>query len=89
MHEKSTSWAQVDESGRLVLPAEVTRQYGLNQGAQVRIDQADNYIRVHRPVSHLAKVYVEPTNKCNLTCSMCMHRTSGQDELGSIYKNSR
>lgn len=75
MNEKSTSWAQVDENGRLVLPAELTAQYGLNHGAQVRIDQMDNYIRVHRPVSHLAKVYIEPTNKCNLACSMCMHRT--------------
>jgi MoaA/NifB/PqqE/SkfB family radical SAM enzyme len=75
MNENSTIWAQVDESGRLVLPAEVTAQYGLDHGAQVRIDQVDNYFRVHRPVTHLAKVYVEPTNKCNLTCSMCMHRT--------------
>lgn len=75
MNEKSTTWAQVDETGRLVLPAEITAQYGLNPGAQVRIDQMDNTIRVHRPVSHLAKVYVEPTNKCNLACSMCMHRT--------------
>jgi MoaA/NifB/PqqE/SkfB family radical SAM enzyme len=75
MNDNSTSWAQVDESGRLILPAEVTAQYGLNHGAQVRIDRIDNYFRVHRPVTHLAKVYVEPTNKCNLVCSMCMHRT--------------
>ena len=44
MNEKSTSWAEVDAAGRLVLPAEVTAQYGLSQGAQVRIDQVDNYI---------------------------------------------
>jgi MoaA/NifB/PqqE/SkfB family radical SAM enzyme len=75
MNDNSTSWAEVDETGRLVLPADVTAQYGLNQGAQVRIDQVDNYIRIHRPVTHLAKVYIEPTNKCNLACSMCMHRT--------------
>jgi MoaA/NifB/PqqE/SkfB family radical SAM enzyme len=75
MNEKSTTWAQVDETGRLVLPAEITAQYGLNHGARVRIDQVDNYFRVHRPVTHLAKVYIEPTNKCNLVCSMCMHRT--------------
>jgi MoaA/NifB/PqqE/SkfB family radical SAM enzyme len=75
MNEKSTTWAQVDETGRLVLAAEITAQYGLNHGARVRIDQVDNYFRVHRPVTHLAKVYIEPTTKCNLACSMCMHRT--------------
>lgn len=75
MDKKSTSWAQVDEYGRLVLPPEVSTQYGLNPGAQVRIDQADNYFRIRRPVSHLAKIYVEPTNLCNLECSMCVHRT--------------
>jgi MoaA/NifB/PqqE/SkfB family radical SAM enzyme len=75
MNEKSTSWAEVDETGRLVLHPDVTAQYGLNQGAQVRIDHVENYIRIHRPVTHLAKVYIEPTNRCNLACSMCMHRT--------------
>lgn len=75
MSEIDTLWAHVDESGRLVLPAEVTVQYGLKSNAKVRIDRADNYFRIRRPVSHLAKVYIEPTNQCNLECSMCLHRT--------------
>jgi len=86
MNEKSTSWAEVDEAGRLVLPADLTAQYGLSQGAQVRIDQVDNYIRLHRPVTHLAKVYIEPTNKCNLTCSMCMHRTWDESQGRMSWK---
>ena len=75
MSESDTRWAHVDESGRLVLPAEVTAQYGLRSNTKVRIDQADNYFRIRRPVSHLAKIYIEPTNQCNLECSMCLHRT--------------
>jgi MoaA/NifB/PqqE/SkfB family radical SAM enzyme len=69
--KSTTAWAEVDEAGRLVLPAEVLSRYGLNPGAKVRLDEGTNFVRMHRPVSHLTKIYIEPTVACNLDCITC------------------
>jgi len=70
-----TTWAQVDEEGRLVLPASAISRFGLQPGARLRIEEETNSIRLHQPVTHLAKVYIEPTNRCNITCRTCMRNT--------------
>ena len=73
-----TAWAHVDEQGRLVVPPAVAAQLGLAPGAQVRLEQMRNGLRLHRPVTHLAKLYIEPTNACNLECATCFRH--GWDE---------
>lgn len=82
--KKRPEWeVQVDEDGRLVLPPEIASRYGLNPGVRVRMGEGKNALRLRRPVSHLAKVYVEPTNGCNLECRTCIR--SGWDEpLGQM-----
>ncbi|HLF27299.1 MAG TPA: radical SAM protein [Anaerolineae bacterium] len=69
---KPSVWADVDEHGRLVLPPELAAQYGLTPGARVRLDEDTNNVRLHRPVTQLAKVYVEPTDHCNIECLTCI-----------------
>lgn len=59
---------QVDHEGRLVLPPEVAPRYALKPGSQVHIDEEANGLHLHQPITHLAKVYVESTNPCNLEC---------------------
>jgi MoaA/NifB/PqqE/SkfB family radical SAM enzyme len=71
-------WATVDEQGRLRLPPEAAAGLGLRAGARVRLEQDGNYLRLHRPVTHLAKVYVEPTVECNLDCVTCLQHTWGR-----------
>ncbi len=61
-----------------MLPPAVAAQLGLAPGAQVRLEQMRNGLRLHRPVTHLAKLYVEPTNACNLDCATCFRH--GWDE---------
>ncbi len=73
-----TGWAHVDEQGRLVLPREAAVQLGLAPGAHVRLEQMRNGLRLQRPVTHLAKLYIEPTNACNLDCATCFRH--GWDE---------
>ncbi len=73
-----TAWAEVDEQGRLILPPEVARQYGLNHGSKVRLDEGHNFVRMHRPVTHLTKVYIEPTVACNLDCITCFRHAWDQ-----------
>ena len=75
---EKTAWAHVDEQGRLVLPPEVAAQSGLAPGARMRLEPTRNGLRLHRSVTHLAKVYVEPTNACNLDCATCFRH--GWDE---------
>ncbi|WP_374686599.1 radical SAM protein [Promineifilum sp.] len=81
MNEVKTHWAEVDERGRLVLEPDVAARYGLAPGARVRLDLDNNTIRLHRPVTHLAKLYVEPTNWCNIDCVTCM-RNNWEVETG-------
>ncbi len=68
-------WAQVDQAGQLVLPPEIVSQFGLKPGARLRIEADAHSLRLHQPTSLLAKVYVEPTNLCNIKCRTCMRNT--------------
>ena len=67
----TTAWARVNEQGDLVIPKDVVNRYGLTPGAKVRVDEGTNFVRLHRPVTHLTKIYIEPTVACNLDCITC------------------
>lgn len=79
--KNTTAWAEVDENGRLILPADVIESYGLRPGAKVRLDEGGNFVRMHRPVTQLTKVYIEPTVECNLDCITCF-RNDWDQPLG-------
>ena len=78
---KPTTWAEVNEQGDLVIPRDMVEQFGLMPGARVRMESDTNHVRLHRPVTHLAKVYVEPTIYCNLDCRTCI-RNVWDEKLG-------
>jgi MoaA/NifB/PqqE/SkfB family radical SAM enzyme len=81
--KKTTAWAEVDENGRLVLPPDVIANYGLKPGAKVRLDEGGNFVRMHRPITQLTKVYIEPTVACNLDCITCF-RNDWQQQIGNM-----
>lgn len=83
MKSKTEKRAWVDEAGRLIVPAGVASRYGLKPGVQVSVDDKDAVLRVHPSVNRLAKVYIEPTNRCNLDCTTCM-RNDWNEELGRM-----
>jgi MoaA/NifB/PqqE/SkfB family radical SAM enzyme len=76
--KSTTAWAEIDEDGRLVLPPEVIQNYGLKPGAKVRLDEVGNFFRLHRPITHLTKIYIEPTVACNLDCITCFRHAWDQ-----------
>jgi MoaA/NifB/PqqE/SkfB family radical SAM enzyme len=80
---KKILWAQVNAQGDLVIPRETVEKFGLTPGARVRLEEDTNHVRLHRPLTHLAKVYVEPTVHCNLDCRTCV-RNMWDEELGSM-----
>jgi MoaA/NifB/PqqE/SkfB family radical SAM enzyme len=63
--------AYIDETGHVVLPPELLSLYQLQPGSQVRLLENENGIQLQLP-SRLAKLYIEPTNQCNLNCRTCM-----------------
>ena len=65
-------WVEVDEQGRLVLPPEVAERFGIRPGTQLLLQEGSKDLNFARPVSQLARVYVEPTSRCNLTCRTCI-----------------
>ena len=85
--KSTTAWAEVDENGRLILPPEVAAQYGLHPGAKVRLDEGHNLIRMHRPVTQLTKVYIEPTVACNLDCITCF-RNAWDQPIGRMMEET-
>jgi MoaA/NifB/PqqE/SkfB family radical SAM enzyme len=80
---KPAVWAEVNAQGDLVIPRETAERFGLKPGARVRLEDDVNHVRLHRPVTQLAKVYVEPTIYCNLDCRTCI-RNVWCEELGSM-----
>ncbi|MHB8778487.1 MAG: radical SAM protein [Anaerolineales bacterium] len=85
--KQTTAWAEVDEQGRLILPPEVARQYGLTPGSKIRLDEGQNFVRMHRPVTHLTKVYIEPTVACNLDCITCF-RNAWEQPIGRMTEET-
>lgn len=79
----AVEWGYVDEEGRLVMSPEMRRSLGLEPGARMRLERDGNTIRLHRPLSHLAKVYIEPTNGCNLDCVTCF-RNAWSTSIGRM-----
>ena len=76
-------WAYVDEEGRLVIAPAMRRELGLQPGARLRIERDGNTLRLHRPLQHLAKVFIEPTDACNLDCVTCF-RNAWQTSIGRM-----
>jgi hypothetical protein len=76
-------YCYVDPQGKLVVSADVAARYGFKPGAKLKFDQGPNSILLQRPITHLARVYVEPTTKCNLECRACI-RHAWSDPLGAM-----
>lgn len=65
-------YAHVNECGEVVLPDDLARDLGLSPGDEIRVESNGDGLYLHPSISTLRRVYIEVTNKCNLTCSTCM-----------------
>ncbi len=84
---KPTIWAEVNAQGDLVIPRETAERFGLQPGARVRLEDDTNHVRLHRPVTQLTKIYIEPTIYCNLDCRTCI-RHVWHEEMGSMSETT-
>lgn len=78
MNQKQLITARVDADGRMVFPPEMAARFGIRPGTEIQLEEGNNEIRLLRPTSHLARVYIEPTNLCNLDCRTCMRNVWGE-----------
>ena len=78
MNQKQLIKASIDEHGRLALPPEIASRFGIKPGIDVYLDEGSNEIRLLRPTTQLAKIYIEITNLCNLDCITCMRNVWGE-----------
>jgi MoaA/NifB/PqqE/SkfB family radical SAM enzyme len=63
---------KISEDGCLKIPDRLAEEYGLLAGAEVVLEKGTGGLRISNPVSHLARVYVEPTSSCGLRCRTCV-----------------
>jgi len=75
--------AVFDKENRLVLPKELAEEYGFIPGSEIRVKPSTNRLQLHPPLTRLAKVYIEPTNHCNLECRTCI-RHSWNEPAGEM-----
>jgi MoaA/NifB/PqqE/SkfB family radical SAM enzyme len=73
----------VDAEGRIILPPEVKARLGLVSEAEIMFTETPNGVTLRRPSGHLAKVYIKPTSRCNLSCRMCI-RNSWEEKQGEM-----
>jgi molybdenum cofactor biosynthesis enzyme MoaA len=67
-------------------PAFFTQKLGLASGAQAEIAANSAGIEVCPNIHSLARVPIEPTARCNLTCRMCI-RNSWKDPAGDMERD--
>jgi MoaA/NifB/PqqE/SkfB family radical SAM enzyme len=72
MKKRSILTIEVDSQGRVILPPDIARRYGLVPGAKTRLEEDAAGFRFSHSSDSLARVYIEPTNQCNLDCRTCM-----------------
>ncbi len=87
MKIKTEFKAKIDKQGRLMLPLEIVKRYGLKPGDSMPVSESANGIHLRQPVSLLKKLYIEPTNQCNLTCRTCI-RNTWDEPLGQMSKTT-
>ncbi|MEW6367485.1 MAG: AbrB/MazE/SpoVT family DNA-binding domain-containing protein [Acidobacteriota bacterium] len=69
---------RVDENGHLVLPETIAGKLGLAPGASVHIVDGGGRFEILPNIHALARVYIEPTTRCNLACQTCIRNTWGE-----------
>lgn len=74
---KNTQAKTVD-AATIALPPEAARRLGLALGAKLDIVLRRGLVELLSDIHSLARVYIEPTSRCNLACRTCVQRGWGE-----------
>lgn len=67
--------AAVLKNGRIVLPPDIVKKLGASNGDELDIIEDGGKVEIRPNIHSLARVYIEPTSRCNLTCRTCIRNT--------------
>ena len=76
-------YLRVGEAGELIVPPEIAGRFGLQPGDRLLCAEGRDGLWLPLPVTRLNRVYVEPTNRCNLDCRTCV-RHVWEEPAGSM-----
>lgn len=65
-------YVHVNGQKEIVLSPHLVKQLGIQPGDELRVDPNGHSLSIRPSVHALRRVYIEVTNKCNLSCSTCM-----------------
>jgi len=76
--KKPGSEAKALNAASLSLPPSAAARLGLAKGAKLELRVHRGGIEVLPDIHSLARVYIEPTTRCNLACRTCVQRNWGE-----------
>jgi Predicted Fe-S oxidoreductases len=74
---------QINPDGSLPLSEEVLEQLGITAGSKVIVSSSPSGLSLRNINPALSKIYIEPTNTCNLNCRTCIRHT-WKDPVGFL-----
>lgn len=77
------TYLAVGADGSITLPADLAKRSGILPGTPLCIEELDRHLLLHKPITHMERVYIEPTNDCPFACKTCM-RHSWNEPLGRM-----
>jgi len=60
----------VQKNGAVKLPADIVKKLGARPGGKLEISKGRGRVEILPNIHSLARVYIEPTSRCNLTRSL-------------------
>jgi MoaA/NifB/PqqE/SkfB family radical SAM enzyme len=78
---------RVGKNGALILPPRLLRKLGAAGNDRLEIVENRGFVEVRPSLRTLARVYIEPTSRCNLTCQTCI-RNTWTEPLGDMEKET-
>ena len=65
----------VQKNGAVKLPADIIKKLGVRPGGKLEISEDRGRVEIRPNIHSLARVYIEPTSRCNLSCKTCIRNT--------------
>ncbi|MDK2801461.1 MAG: hypothetical protein PWQ70_3080 [Clostridiales bacterium] len=68
-------YVRVNKDGSIIFTQDILKKFGITPDSNLRIELDQNKIQIFPNIHSLAKVYIEPTSRCNLSCQTCIRNT--------------
>ena len=78
---------RLGKNGALILPPRLLGKLGAAGKDRLEIVENRGFVEVRPSLHTLARVYIEPTSRCNLTCQTCI-RNTWNESLGDMERET-